>query len=193
MWKQRSHGLSVCYFGFVCQSRFAWHKRPQPLLLLLKSQLHHTMSDKLHTGQYYIRNAKTFAGRNIREDKLFNRKPVSCSTDADGETWILEALPNGRYKLKVRDAPTGVIDGLLFAFLIEEEKTEEWVITKREYTGHHALIETAAKDAGWISLKKGSHRYSRIVVSHPPFFPPNELWNIQPLMSQSQNWDNREN
>ncbi|KAF8576636.1 hypothetical protein K439DRAFT_1640353 [Ramaria rubella] len=147
------------------------------------------MSDELHTGQYYIRNVKTFVGRNLREDRSFNRKPVSCSNNADEEMWLLEALPNGRYKLKVRDAPTGVIDGLLFAFLIEEEKTEEWVITKRKYPGHHALytIETAAKDAGWISLKKGSHMYSHIVVrpleaDHSPS-PPNELWNIQPLVS----------
>ncbi|KAF8586588.1 hypothetical protein K439DRAFT_1614970 [Ramaria rubella] len=166
------------------------------------------MSDKLHTGQYYIRNVKTFAGRNLREDKSFNRKPVSCFTDTDEETAsTLRTVSDIRLThieliLKVRDAPTGVIDGLLFAFLIEGEKGEEWVITERKYPGHHSLytIETAAKNAGWISLKKGSHRHSRIVVrsleaghSHPPFFPPNELWNIQPLMSQSPNWDNRGN
>ena len=52
--------------------------------------------------------------------------------------WDLERLDNGRYKLSARGAPTGAIDRLLFAFLIEGDKAEEWVITKRKDDGHRS-------------------------------------------------------
>ncbi|KAF8586582.1 hypothetical protein K439DRAFT_1340544 [Ramaria rubella] len=98
------------------------------------------MSDnfKLPTDQYYIRNENDFAGRNRNEDKSLNPKGVFCPTDYNDPelastlcSWKLEALPNGRYRLKARGAPTGVQDGLLYAFLEEKDKAEEWVITRR--------------------------------------------------------------
>ncbi|KAF8586585.1 serine protease inhibitor [Ramaria rubella] len=147
------------------------------------------MSEKLPTDQYYIRNDDNFAGRSLHEVHSLQPKPILSPTNNHDSLWILEALPNGRYKLKAGGAPTGVMDGFLYAFLIKEERAEEWVITKREHPGHRA-IENAAKDAGWIALKEGDHKYPLIAVrplkegrSNPPFFPPNELWNIQPLVN----------
>jgi hypothetical protein len=44
--------------------------------------------------------------------------------------WHIERLENGRYKIYARGAPTAAIDGLLYALLVDEEKAEEWIITK---------------------------------------------------------------
>ena len=46
--------------------------------------------------------------------------------------WDLEALPNGRYTVSIHGAPTGELEELLYAFLIEPEKAEEWIITRTE-------------------------------------------------------------
>jgi hypothetical protein len=44
------------------------------------------MSDnKLPSGQYYIRNAETYAGRNRVEDRSLNPKRVNCPTDGPPE------------------------------------------------------------------------------------------------------------
>ncbi|KAF8586583.1 serine protease inhibitor [Ramaria rubella] len=147
------------------------------------------MSDKLPTDQYYIRNENTFAARNMREDRSLNPKGVFCPSESDPELWQLQALPNGRYRLKARGAPTGIKNKLLYAFLLDESRAEEWIITKRKDEGSRALytIETASRNAGWTAQK--GEVSSQIAVrpliigpSDPPFFPPNELWNIQPLV-----------
>jgi len=52
--------------------------------------------------------------------------------------WHLERLYNGRYKLSARGAPTGERNNLLFAFLMDRDKAEEWVITKRKDDGHRS-------------------------------------------------------
>jgi hypothetical protein len=46
--------------------------------------------------------------------------------------WRIERLENGRYKLYARGAPTAEIGRLLFALLIDVERAEEWIITKRK-------------------------------------------------------------
>ena len=107
----------------------------------------------LPTDQYYIRSEDDPAGRNLREDKSLFPKRVFCPTDTDLELvstlwnfkpcnltliflislqWDIQRLDNGRYKLSARGAPVGAMDNLLFAFLIEQEKADEWVITWRK-------------------------------------------------------------
>jgi hypothetical protein len=117
---------------------------------------------KLPTDQYYIRNEQQFAGRNAIEDKSLLPKAVHCPNDRrDAELvstpkcsnianvtltfsqllqWVIERLPNGRYKLTTRGAPTGVVKNLLFAFLIERAQAEEWIITKRKQEGPRSLF-----------------------------------------------------
>jgi len=147
------------------------------------------MSDKLPTDQYYIRNENTFAGRNRREDRSLNPKGVFCPTDSDPELWELVALTNGHYTLKARGASTGEINKLLYAFLIDEDRAEEWVITKRETTSPRALytIEKASGYGGWVAQKDSDNpqiavRPLIVAPTYPPTFPSNELWNIQPLV-----------
>jgi len=148
------------------------------------------MSDKLPSGQYFILNDKLFAGRNFREDKSIMPKRVFCPTDHDEpELWQIRALPNGRYKLSARGAPTGARNGLLLAFLLDDQGPEEWVITKRKVDDSDRslyTIETANRNAGWIALRDEADPPNQIAVrplivgpSFPPFFPPNELWNIE--------------
>ena len=81
-------------------------------------------------------------------------------------------LPNGRYNLNARGAPTGIINNLLYAFPIDTEKAEDWIITRREDDGHERgqftrvilgiirkpnsernvsrSIEKADKTVGWV-------------------------------------------
>ena len=106
----------------------------------------------LRSGQFYIRNEEKFAGRNLREDLSLNPKSVYCPTDLPEAPlasnlysiaathsdlfnplqWTIEALPNGRYKLFISGAPTGEINKLLYALLIEPERAEEWIVTRAE-------------------------------------------------------------
>lgn len=58
--------------------------------------------------------------------------------------WELERLYNGRYKIKARGAPTGERNNLLYAYLIDAEEAEEWIITKREQHGSRALYTLVA-------------------------------------------------
>jgi len=144
----------------------------------------------LPTGQYCIRNGDAFADRNRAEDLSLNPKEVFCPTDdPDSQLWDLVALPNCHYILKARGAPTGVLHKHLYAFLVDEAP-EQWVITQRESAEHLAqyTIENASQTAGWVA-EKGAER-PQIAVrplivgpSEPPHFPPNELWNIQPLVT----------
>ncbi|KAF8586580.1 hypothetical protein K439DRAFT_1614962 [Ramaria rubella] len=169
------------------------------------------MSDnfRLPTDQYFIRNENDFAGRNRNEDKSLNPKGVFCPTDnGDQELastlcyvllvvldllMILVVANRGASQRPLQAqspwSPTGVKNRLLYAFLIEEDRAEEWVITKRKDDGHRSLytIETASRNAGWIAQKDGDNpqiavRPLIVGPSDPPFFPPNELWNIQPLV-----------
>jgi hypothetical protein len=111
----------------------------------------------LSTGEYYIRNEGIFAGRNRHEDFSLNPKAIFCPTDdPKGQLvsnlysvvatrsdpfnllqWTIQALPNGRYKLLAGGNPTGERNKLLYALLIEEEKAEEWIITKQERSGQY--------------------------------------------------------
>ncbi|KIM41154.1 hypothetical protein M413DRAFT_11330 [Hebeloma cylindrosporum] len=142
---------------------------------------------QLPSDQYYIRNGESFAGRDHREDRSLLPKRVNCPTDGYLELWELEQLPNGRYRLKARGAPTGARNNLLFAFLIEVERAEEWIITKRRDDSNRSqyTIEKADRTGGWVKETdaNGAQIAVRPLIVAPtdPQFPPNELWNIQPL------------
>jgi len=147
-------------------------------------------AEVLTTDQYYIRCENVFAGRNMIEDKSGFPKRVFCPTDApnEPELWNIQRLPNGRYKLSARGAPVGTIDNLLFAFLTDQEKADEWIITKRKQVGPRALFTIARADGlGWIKSTNVDEpqvavRHLIVLPSDPPQFIPNELWNIQPLV-----------
>ena len=90
-----------------------------------------------------------------------------CSNLVKILQWAVKQLENGRYTLYARGAPTAESDRLLYALLIDSEKAEEWIITKRnndQYTwvilditciqkterDISRSIEKADRSAGWV-------------------------------------------
>ncbi|KAF8585684.1 hypothetical protein K439DRAFT_1660107 [Ramaria rubella] len=151
---------------------------------------------RLPTGRYTIFNGKDHAARKTAERSNSLKQGVFCpahSREHSASTlcsWQIEALPNGRYRLSNGD-PTVVVEELLYVFLVKTDQAEEWVITERKNEGPSLYtIETASKDAGWIAQKDEKHHQSAQIAVLPltvspgdqPAFPPNELWNIQPLV-----------
>lgn len=79
--------------------------------------------------------------RNHREDRSNGPKGVFSPADTNEPgDWEVEKLDNGRYILRCRKAPTGVKNNLLYAFLDEHNKPEEWVITRRQPTGLYSYV-----------------------------------------------------
>lgn len=57
---------------------------------------------------------------------------------------------NGSYILKAGGAPTGVIDGKVYALLIEEERKEQWVITPVPASDEGVVtIQTSDRSKAW--------------------------------------------
>jgi len=152
-------------------------------------------SDQLEL-EYYIRNREMFAGRNVRENRSLLPKEVTCPTDHpnDPQSWKIEQLPNGRFRLSARGAPTGIdsdIDNrLLFAFLDRDaSEAEEWIITFRQLDNKNRklfTIEKANKSGGWIRRDRKPNgdpnpqiAVGRLTGGPKDAFGVNELWNIQ--------------
>ena len=59
--------------------------------------------------------------------------------------WIIERLPNGRYRLKARDAPTGIRGGLLWAYsdAVEDvdDASSDWSSDAGSSTSTNSNIE----------------------------------------------------
>jgi hypothetical protein len=57
--------------------------------------------------------------------------------------WLVEKLPNGRYRLTTLGAPTGIRDGLLWAYehasTLDEKKVEEWELKPHIVPGINGL------------------------------------------------------
>ena len=55
--------------------------------------------------------------------------------------WHIEALSNGRYRLKARGAPAAESNGFLFAFLVDGGEQTEWVITLQPSNGLYTYVQ----------------------------------------------------
>ena len=105
----------------------------------------------LTRGLYYIYSGTSHVYRHHIEDRSLRQKrifvlpndvlsiqPVSIllSTKSDHLVffffqWNIEPTGDGRYLLKALGAPVAEDEGLLWAFLLNEKKDYEWVITLR--------------------------------------------------------------
>ncbi|KAF8882960.1 hypothetical protein BD779DRAFT_1626449 [Infundibulicybe gibba] len=145
------------------------------------------MVSQLESGLYLIssRQDEVYVGRHFVEDlSLLPKRILSLphGVQAPRVSWIVEKLPNGRYRLRAGGAPTGVKDNLVFALLIDIFPAEEWVITHRENHGPNVYtIEKADTSGGWVLPE--NEPYTQVAArpliatkSLPPQFPPNELW-----------------
>jgi len=71
----------------------------------------------IFSRRFTIFNGQSNTTRNLAEDKSNNPKGVFSPADSkEGGDWELIRLPNGRFVMKCRGAPTGVKNGLLYAF-----------------------------------------------------------------------------
>ncbi|KAF8882226.1 hypothetical protein BD779DRAFT_1648139 [Infundibulicybe gibba] len=145
------------------------------------------MAPVLETGMYIINSKQdgAYVGRNFIEDhSLLPKAVISLPHGVQAPHWVVEKLPNGRYRLKVGGAPTGVERDLVFAFLLDHHPVEEWVITHRENHGPNVYtVEKADHHSGWVLPDKEPYTQIascplRATKSLPPQFPPNELWSF---------------
>ncbi|KFY05101.1 hypothetical protein O988_00256 [Pseudogymnoascus sp. VKM F-3808] len=131
---------------------------------------------QLYSDRYYIRALaydKPYIGRFYPEDKSLRPKPVGEVRFRDPELWLFQALPNGRFILNVRGDPTGVVDDLLYAFLVDQGRTEEWVITRVPEGGPDIYtIQTSIRPGlGWVAPPGNDERQQiqiRPLLPGPP-------------------------
>ena len=97
---------------------------------------------------------------------------------------------SGTCTLYAGQAPLGVVDDRLFAFLGEDERVERWVVTPVPQHGENAvIIETHDRSAGMLlpDERPGTQvAVTPMIVgtSEPPSFPPNEVWIATPLAAE---------
>ncbi|KAE9391939.1 hypothetical protein BT96DRAFT_924982 [Gymnopus androsaceus JB14] len=137
----------------------------------------------LSSGKYFILNNSNgkddFAGRNLIEDMSPLPKRVCCP--AQGITpfmqetaWDILSIGGDAYQLKSRGAPVGVKDGLLVAYIITEQASDQqWIITPAgngKYT-----IQTMDRQT-WVAQPEESNQ----IAVRPQTGAPTELWTIIP-------------
>jgi len=138
----------------------------------------------LESGIYIISNKfdNAFVGRLRYEDKsLLPKKVVTLPAGIEAPQWNIEALPNNRYKLSIRGAPTAEIEGGLFAVLLPEPAPAEWTITKRDNHGPNIYTVEAPSGNGWVVTNEEPETQIEIKPliinpSFPPQYLPNALF-----------------
>ncbi len=79
------------------------------------------------SGPYEISTTQgTRVGRSLNETKDLGPKRVLADTDDPHPIWVVERLPNGKYFLYVRGAPTADVESSVRALLIQQEHKVEW-------------------------------------------------------------------
>ncbi|KDQ15369.1 hypothetical protein BOTBODRAFT_173862 [Botryobasidium botryosum FD-172 SS1] len=86
----------------------------------------------LESGEYIIEYLKfdQYIGRKFAEDKSLNPKQiVSIPPGVQAPKWQVEKIGDGKYKLSIGGAPTGVENREVYAFLMPDgNPVEEWLI-----------------------------------------------------------------
>ncbi|KAJ3552484.1 hypothetical protein NM688_g4128 [Phlebia brevispora] len=125
-------------------------------------------SNSLPNGVYHIMDSSQtmYVGRSLTEDLSVSPKPVISVTPKDKGAqpkWLLQRCPEGKYTLKIANAPVGGVSGALFAFLHPLHSPEEWVITHLQ--GRLYTIETPEQTASWVLPQRvGPHAQASIVL-----------------------------
>lgn len=85
------------------------------------------------SGPYEISTVRdTRVGRSLHETMDLAPKAVFTNTDDPHPIWVVEKLPNGKYFLYIRGAPTADERDKLVALLIQQEQKVEWVLEELE-------------------------------------------------------------
>ncbi|TFK19754.1 hypothetical protein FA15DRAFT_697326 [Coprinopsis marcescibilis] len=134
----------------------------------------------LPTGHYYIRSiAQTphyRVGRFIVEDRsLLPKKIVNGVVGQIPHAWLVEKRDN-EYVLRNAGARVGVLEGKLFAFLINEPD-QFWRLLPFDKDSFR-IVNAADETFGWV-LNEGDQE--QVEVKKVDGKNPKELWTFSPL------------
>ncbi|MER6361985.1 I66 family serine proteinase inhibitor [Kitasatospora sp. NPDC001527] len=114
----------------------------------------------LESGLYTIHNGEDPVGRALHETRDLSPKAVFNRTDDPEAVWVVEALPNGRYKLYAKGAPTAVENsapaGPVVALLIQQADAEEWELATVDRAGGTYRV-VSSQGAVWLVTEPGEH------------------------------------
>jgi len=146
----------------------------------------------LTAGRYIITSLgnKLPVGRSQHEDLSLNPKRViTLPQGVQPSVWEIQRAGSGNFIIRVNGDPTATFDNLLWAILHQEPRPSEWKITIRPQAGPDTFtIELAdGSGQGWVVPDDKPEtqlavRHLIIGPSDPPFFPPNQLFVIRPLL-----------
>lgn len=140
----------------------------------------------LDTGIYII---STMAdnrpvGRHLVEDRSLLPKAVRALPNGiQAPRIVVEQTPKGNL-IKAGGAPTGKFRDAVYAFLIDVEQPQHWVITAQPHHGENVyIVETEDRTAGWVVASEDTGFGPQVEVkplkstkSLPPQYSPNELF-----------------
>ncbi|KIJ96396.1 hypothetical protein K443DRAFT_284908 [Laccaria amethystina LaAM-08-1] len=142
-------------------------------------------------GEHYIRNKGTgeYVQRSQREDTSLNDKSViSVPPGVEAELWSIEKSGD-LFFLKARGDPAFSKDHLVYVSLQKEAYINvKWRLNEIPYEGRNVyIIESEDRHGGWVLPKEEPYTqvaFRPLIIgpSEPPFYPPNQLWVITPLV-----------
>ncbi|KAF9523926.1 hypothetical protein CPB83DRAFT_862140 [Crepidotus variabilis] len=142
----------------------------------------------LPDGRYIIQSvsAKKFIGRSPREDLSLNPKRVMLLPEGIRAPFFEVKSSGSGYKILAGGNPTAEFDRSLWAILLDRPPAEEWKIQAIPQSGPNRYIITKPNGfEGWVLPLDDPEtqiavRPLIIGPSEPPFYPPNQLWEIRP-------------
>ncbi|KAF9522981.1 hypothetical protein CPB83DRAFT_863648 [Crepidotus variabilis] len=142
----------------------------------------------LPNGRYIIRSvgARKFVGRSPREDySLLPKRVILLPDGVQAPFFEFQSTDRGT-KILAGGNSTAEIDRNLFAVLLPEPPAEDWKIQAIPQSGKNRYIITKSNGyEGWIvgdDSPEAQIAIRPLIIgpSEPPFYPPNEVWEIVP-------------
>ncbi|KAK2461066.1 hypothetical protein APHAL10511_006913 [Amanita phalloides] len=117
----------------------------------------------LTSNSYFIFSGTKQVGRHPIEDRSALPKPVLVLPPGVRPLgpWQIEPTSPGRYKLRALGAPTAEDRGLVWAFLMGEDRDYDWLITSR---GDDYYTVEKGRGVGWVATCEEEHNGTQIAV-----------------------------
>ncbi|KAK7692459.1 hypothetical protein QCA50_004084 [Cerrena zonata] len=144
----------------------------------------------LENGVYAITNnaGNRHVGRFPIEELTLLPKPLmALPRGVEGPNFMIQRSDKG-YNIKTFGAPTGVWRNSVSAFLLEADKSQDWIITAQRQHGENVYtIERPERGVGWVVDEEEGPKGSQVYVkplssaknqSPQSQFLPNELFNF---------------
>ncbi|KAJ8082138.1 hypothetical protein AAF712_001860 [Marasmius tenuissimus] len=113
----------------------------------------------IENGEYEITSSGYTIARSVTEDRSLNPKRIlSLPKGLEAQEWTVERVDDDKYLLKAGGAPTGEHEGHVYAFLIDQDKAEQWILEPVQSSHPNCfIILTKDRKKGWI-VQEGSTR-----------------------------------